>query len=109
MKTRLSLFCNVFILFGITFSVSTYVVFAQENNDSENGCISYTIDSDRNTISISCIQSTTLTDIYNAIQNPDSLKKRGAFCDGIIFEFTSEYYRYVLYKQMTPPYSFNHI
>lgn len=49
---------------------------AQESIQEGNSCISYSIESDRNTISISCTQQpTTLTDIDDAIQNPDLLKK----------------------------------
>lgn len=46
---------------------------AQEDN--EQSCISYSIDSERNTISISCAQDVTLSEVNNAIQNPDLLKK----------------------------------
>ncbi len=59
----------------ISFSVSTFAVFAQENNGSEKNCISYDVDSERNTITISCVHPTTLTDISNVIQNSDLLKK----------------------------------
>lgn len=65
------------IVFSLTvLSISIYtVVQAQESTPNSNDCINYRIDSDRNTIFVSCSQPTTLTDINNAIQNPDLLKK----------------------------------
>ena len=54
-------------------SISTSWTLAQETD--ENSCITFSIDSDRNTISISCIQDVNLTDIYNTLQNPEILEK----------------------------------
>ncbi|MGD9673715.1 MAG: nitrous oxide reductase family maturation protein NosD [Candidatus Nitrosocosmicus sp.] len=58
----------------LTLSISINGAFAQETNQQDD-CISYSIESERNQISISCPQSVTLSDINNAIQNPDLLKK----------------------------------
>jgi len=58
----------------ITLSISINGAFAQETNQ-QNDCISYSIESERNQISITCPKDVTLSDINNAIQNPDLLKK----------------------------------
>ena len=76
MNTKVLVYCLliIFSLSILSISINT-VVQAQELTQDGDSCISYSIDSDRNTISISCTQPTTLTDIDNAIQNPDLLKK----------------------------------
>jgi len=58
----------------ITLGISINGAFAQETNQQDD-CINYSIESERNQISITCPQSVTLSDINNAIQNPDLLKK----------------------------------
>lgn len=58
----------------LTLSISINGAFAQETNRQDD-CISYSVESERNQISISCPQNVTLSDINNAIQNPDLLKK----------------------------------
>lgn len=57
-----------------TLGISINGAFAQETNQQDD-CISYSIESERNQISISCTKGVTLSDINNAIQNPDLLKK----------------------------------
>lgn len=57
----------------VVMSISTSWTLAQETD--ENSCINYSIDSDRNTISISCSHDVNLSDIYNSIQNPEILEK----------------------------------
>ena len=57
----------------IVLCISGNWIYAQEAN--EVSCISYSIDDDRNTISISCTRDVALSDVNNAIQNPDLLKK----------------------------------
>ena len=62
------------ILVIFTLGISINVAFAQETNQ-QNDCISYSVESERNQISISCPKGVTLSDISSAIQNPDLLKK----------------------------------
>jgi mannuronan 5-epimerase len=57
----------------VVLCISNNWIYAQESN--KVSCISHSIDSDRNTISISCTQDVNLTDIYNTLQNPEILKK----------------------------------
>ena len=57
----------------VVMSISNNWILAQEID--ENSCISYSTDSDRNTISISCSQDVNISDIYNTLQNPEILEK----------------------------------
>lgn len=57
----------------VVMSISNNWILAQEID--ENSCISYSTDSDRNTISISCSQDVNISDIYNILQNPEILEK----------------------------------
>ncbi|HEX5186092.1 MAG TPA: right-handed parallel beta-helix repeat-containing protein [Nitrososphaeraceae archaeon] len=52
-------------------------VSSSDNNSSSSDCISYNIDEEngKNTITISCLHPSTLTDIYNSIQNQEVLKR----------------------------------
>jgi parallel beta-helix repeat protein len=58
----------------LTLGISINGAFAQEANQQDD-CISYSIESERNQITISCPKDVTLSDINNAIQSPDLLKK----------------------------------
>src|SRR4029079_1803935 len=48
-----------------------------DNSSRSSDCISYTTDEEngKNTITVSCSNPTTLTDIYNSINNPEVLKR----------------------------------
>jgi parallel beta-helix repeat protein len=52
-------------------------VSSSDKNNSSTDCISYNIDEEngKNTIAVSCSHPSTLTDIYNSIQNEDILKR----------------------------------
>ena len=52
---------------------------SDNNNNSNSNCISYNTDeeSGKNTITISCSHPSTITDIYNSIQNENILKREG--------------------------------
>ena len=68
----------VIVVSFIGFSLLSNTSFAQEPNlNSSSGCISYNLDEDngKNVITISCLYPTTLTDIYNNIQNQEILKR----------------------------------
>ncbi len=76
----------VIVSVEIVFGLSYNWIYAQDSDqlgrsdddgsgDGTNDCITYTIDNERNEISISCVQDITLTDIYNSIQNPGLLEK----------------------------------
>lgn len=66
---RLTIIPLIFVLY-----ISFNGVIAQETNQ-QTDCVSYSIDSERNQISISCSEDISLSDVDNAIQNPDLLKK----------------------------------
>lgn len=68
----------VIVLSFIEFGLISNTSFAQESDpDSDSGCISYNFDegNGNNVITISCLHPTTLTDIYNSIQNQEILKR----------------------------------
>jgi mannuronan 5-epimerase len=67
---------STIVLVIMTLSFPINGIFAQETNQqSAVDCISYSIEGERNQISISCSENVTLSDINNAIQNPHLLKK----------------------------------
>jgi parallel beta-helix repeat protein len=73
-KALLHYFLIVFSLSVLSISINE-VAQAQESTQDGESCINYSVDDERNTISISCIHPIALTDIDKAIQNPDLLKK----------------------------------
>lgn len=74
---------SVIILLLTAFGISNNMTFAQETNrDDGDKCISLSIKDDDNDININeitltCPQPSTLTDIYDSIQNPDILRQEG--------------------------------
>src|ERR1044072_3606310 len=54
-------------------------VSSSSDNNSNSNCISYNTDEEngKNTITISCSHPSTITDIYNSIQNENILKREG--------------------------------
>jgi len=63
------------VLLSFTLNGPNFATLAQNLNQTSDGCISYNSDSDRSIILITCLQPTTLSDVYNSIQNPDVLKR----------------------------------
>ena len=77
--SAVSLIFIIFVSF-IGFGLANNRSFAQASDQiKSDSCISYESDevSGKNVITISCLQPTNLTDVYNSIQNQDILKREG--------------------------------